>query len=129
MKLILQNTVLSVLGAAAIIAAFFLFANPFKAAADATTLPATVATSSPSAVTTTARTIFATSTCATRVISTRESAITLTFSDNQGVTPTATYGHVQAASTTVAYDAAQYGCNAFKAYSFTAQNLSVMEAR
>ncbi len=94
-------------------------------------LSSTVATTGPMAVTTTASTILGTTTqqCAARVISTRESAITLTFSDNQGATPTALFGHIQPASTTVVYDAGLYGCNAIKAYSFTSQNVTVTETR
>lgn len=92
-------------------------------------LAGTVATTGPMSVTTTASTVLATSSCAARIISTRESAITLTFSDNQGAVPTALFGHVQPASTTVAYDGAVYGCNAVKIYSFTTQNVTLTETR
>lgn len=130
MKLTLTNLSIAALAIVAVLYASFLFANPFTAGAeDATQIPAVVATTSVAGVTTSASTIFATSSCTGRVISTRESAIMLTFSDNQGQVPTGLYGHVQAASTTVAYDAGTYGCGAFKAFSFTAQNLTLMETR
>ncbi len=82
-------------------------------------LPATIATTSVQTVGTTARLLFATSTCATRVISTRAQPMMLSFSDNQGFIPTAINGHLQAASTTVAYDSGQYGCNAVRVISGT----------
>lgn len=90
-------------------------------------LPATVATTSIAAVSPTASTIFATSTCSARVVSTQGSAIMLTFSDYANHTPTATFGHLQLASTTVAYDSGQYGCGRVKAYSFAAQTLTVSD--
>lgn len=94
-------------------------------------LSATVATSSQASVGTTATTIFATSTnCAARVISTVADPIMLTFNDYKGEVPSGTYGYLQAASTTVAYDAEIYGCGAFKAFGFTASNtIHVFESR
>ena len=53
----------------------------------------------------------------------------LTFSDNQGKVPSGVYGHLQAASTTVAYDGGQYGCGAVRIYSFTSQAITVSESR
>lgn len=58
---------------------------------------------------------FATSTlCGSRVISTGPLAIRIGFMD--GATATPSSGHVQAASTTVAYDAQVYGCGRYTAY-------------
>lgn len=57
-------------------------------------------------------TLRATSTCVTRVITTKASPILLTFSDQS---PTSVKATLQAASTTVAYTAEEYGCGAVKA--------------
>ena len=94
-------------------------------------LPATVATSSAlSASSRTAQLLFATSTsCSARVITTTGVTMMLTFGDNQGKRPTGTYGHLQAASTTIAYDSGLYGCGAVYGYSDAAQNLSLTETR
>ena len=92
-------------------------------------LPATVATSSIAAVTTNATTVFATSSCAARIITTSASPIMITFSDNHGSVPTGSFGHLQSASTTVAYDSGQYGCGAVKVFSFVAGTISVSESR
>lgn len=121
-------------------AAFFaIFAAPvigylvigpaLTAHAGAGDLPGTVATTSVATVTTTASTIFATSTCGARVITTTASPIMLTFSDNQGAVPTGAFGTLQAASTTVAYSNSLYGCGAYKAYSFVSGPITVMESR
>lgn len=92
-------------------------------------LVARIATTSPAAVTTSASLVFGTSTCAARTISTTGSAIMIGFGENQGFVPTALVGHVQGASTTVTYDASQFGCGAVRIYSFAAQTLTVAEAR
>ncbi len=92
-------------------------------------LPAIVATTSPAIVNTTASTIFATSTCSARVITTVGSTLMLTFTDTNGAVPTATFGILQASSTTAVYDSGQYGCNAMKAYSPVQQTLTVLESR
>ena len=89
-----------------------------------------VATTSQSALTTTAQSLFATSTCTARIISTEgASSIRLTFSDYAGQSPTGTFGHVQLASTTVVYDAEQYGCGLVKAYSYTSQLITITEMK
>lgn len=92
-------------------------------------LPATVATTSNPAVSNTGITLFATSSCSARVITTYASPVMLTFSDYAGQTPTGTFGHLQAASTTVAYDSGQYGCGLVKVFSFAAQSITVTETR
>lgn len=92
-----------------------------------TGLSATIATSTNPTVGTTALTVFATSSCAARIITTVASPIMITFSD--AFTPTATYGHLQAASTTVVYDSGQYGCGSVKVYSFVSSAISVSESR
>ena len=93
-------------------------------------LPGTVATSSQAAVSTTAISLFATSTaCSSRIITTYASPVMLTFSDYAGQTPTGVFGHLQPASTTVAYDSGIYGCGLVKGYSFTSQTITVTEVR
>jgi len=90
----------------------------------------TVATTSQLSVGTTAISVFATSTCATRVISTTDRAIMLTFSDRLNQTPTGVFGHLQSASTTVSYDAGIYGCGLYKVFGFDAKsNITVTELR
>lgn len=51
--------------------------------------------------------------CGNRVVSTAGQAIMLTF---DGSAPTGSAGHIQAASTTVAYAAETFGCGVIKAY-------------
>ena len=63
----------------------------------------------------TVQTLVASSTCGTRIISTKASPILLTFSEKVNDLPTATRGHLQAASTTVSYKAEEYGCGKVKA--------------
>lgn len=100
----------------------------YAGAAAPSGLQAIVSTSSNPTVTTTAAIVFATTTqCSSRVVTTYASPIMLTFSDNQGKTPTGTYGHLQLASTTVAYDSGIYGCGAYKVYSFVSQAITVTE--
>jgi hypothetical protein len=92
-------------------------------------LPSIVATSSVSAVSRTAISLFATSSCSARIITTAADPIMLTFSDYAAQTPSATYGHFQGASTTVAYDSGLYGCGLVKAYSFNGQDITLTETR
>lgn len=102
-----------------------------KASASAPSgLPAVVATTTnPTLTGGTAAALMATSTCAARTITTSASAIMLTFSDYAGQTPTGSFGHLQAASTTATYDSGQIGCGLMKGYSFTTQVITVTEAR
>lgn len=90
-----------------------------------------VATTSNPAVSATAALVFASSTCTARIITTYASPIMITFSDSAGVGggPTGTFGHLQAASTSILYDAGQYGCDAVRIYSFASQNITVSEER
>jgi len=82
-------------------------------------LYSTVASSSETRVgSTSADTIFTTTDgCTSRVISTTGRAIMLSFGST---TPTAVVGHVQSASTTVAYDSEIYGCGQVRAYAYEA---------
>jgi hypothetical protein len=114
----------------AVIAVLFASKNTEPAHASAPSgLPSTIATTSVPAVTTTAALVFATSSCAARVITTTASPIMIGFSDVQGFVPTGVQGHLQAASTTVSYDSGLYGCGAVRIYSFVAQSITVSESR
>lgn len=91
-----------------------------KASASAPSgLLATMATTSQFAITTAQQLMFATSTCSARIITTRTQPVMLTFTDKQGVVPTASLGHLQEASTTRAYDSGIYGCGAVRVISGT----------
>lgn len=63
--------------------------------------------------------------CAARVITTAAGPIMLSFSAD--ITPTGSIGHVQAASTTVAYDPSVYGCGAVKAYGYASTTITKSE--
>lgn len=91
------------------------------------TMSTTSAEVLPSQVATTA---IATSTsCAARVISTTNTQIMLTFNDYNNTAPTATFGYMQPASTTVVYDGGQYGCGRVKVFSVGgATNITVGES-
>ena len=72
--------------------------------------------------------LFGTSTsgCTSRLVTTNHGIpVRLAFRDND--VPTATVGHLQAASTSVAYDSAIYGCGRWEAFSITAQAVTVSE--
>ena len=76
--------------------------------------------------------LFATSTnCASRIISSVVSPLMLQFTLAFGSTtlPNGTSGHLQAASTTIAYDSGLYGCNAVVAYAFSSTTISISETR
>lgn len=74
--------------------------------------------------------LFATSTCSSRIVTTRDIAVSLSFNEAAGRVPTAIAGHVQTASTTVVYDSEQYGCGAVRAVSTgAATTVHVSEAR
>ena len=131
MNQIISKVAMSI-GSRAVIAlvAYILLSGAMTANASAPSgLPATVATTSVETLSTTALTLFATSTCAARIITTSGQAIMLTFSDNQGAVPTGSFGTLQAASTTVVYDSGHYGCGAVKGYSFASQALTLVESR
>lgn len=88
---------------------------------------ANIASSSPYVIGSAATTITATTSCLSRVITTKVQPITLTFSDY--LTPSGTFGHLQSASTTVAYDASVYGCGKLKVYGMGADTITVTEIR
>jgi hypothetical protein len=122
MKLILQRTLVGLvalpLGAAAL---YFFVGVPSAESSAPSGVPATIATSSLMSVgPSNAVTLQATSSCTARVITTYANPVMLTFSDYIGQSPTAVFGHLQAASTTVAYDSGLYGCGLVKAYGYTA---------
>lgn len=91
---------------------------------------APIATTSNPTVTSSASLVFATSSCSARVVTTYASPVMITFGDVAGNGgPTATFGHLQAASTTAIYSSNQVGCGALRIYSFTSQAITVSEAR
>ena len=61
--------------------------------------------------------------CHSRVISVYKE-VTLSFASTTFM-PTATIGHIQSASTTVAYDSGIYGCGEVWAYSFSSTTVSL----
>lgn len=70
--------------------------------------------------------------CASRVITTYANPIMFTFATSSDlsstVKPTGTFGHYQAASTTIAYDSGIYGCGLWQAYGFGASTtISISE--
>jgi len=79
------------------------------------------------------KTIFAndtTDSCKARIITTRESAISISFGDTTGfgsTTLTGASGHIQLASTTVAYDSGIYGCGLWTAYGYASTTLTVSQ--
>lgn len=77
-----------------------------------------------------ARVLFATSTpCTTRIITSRATPLMLTFSNYNNASPTGTFGHYQAASTTVAYEAGVYGCGLVKVYADVADTITATESQ
>jgi len=124
-KILLTIAIASTVGA-------FLFAGSRSFGGAPSGLQATVATSTFAYPVGTAQTVlFATSTCAARVISTRNEAVMLSFNEPAGQVPTVTTGHSQLASTTVMYDAEQFGCGTVRVISATggATAVSVSESR
>jgi len=101
-------------------------------------LPATVATSStitvgphkPNTASSTVS-VFVKSGCSSRVISTRETAIELRFSNTMfsstTVNPAANAGIHQLASTTVVYDSGQYGCGFVSVFGYATTSISIAE--
>ena len=115
-----------------LLAAVFLYSTEKRNLGGATSsgIEATVATTTDYLLGTTQGVLFATSSCAVRVISTTgESSIMLTFTDKQGKVPSGFFGHIQAASSTVAYDGGVYGCGTIRGYSFVEQILTLTESR
>jgi hypothetical protein len=102
----------------------FLYATQAQASAPSG-LPAGVASTTSETAGTTATTIVSTSTCSARIVTTYASPVMLTFSDTY--TPTGTFGHLQPASTTVAYDSGQYGCGKVKVFGFVQTQITVTD--
>lgn len=70
--------------------------------------------------------------CGARVVSTKESAISITFADPSNgdiasTTLTSMVGFYQAASTTIAYDAELYGCGRWFGHSSASSTITVAE--
>lgn len=111
---------LYVLGFAMVVMGFFVSYNVYNAKASA---PTGLATTLQTQLNKTVgiqeiTTLVATTTsCTNRVITTAGQPIMLTFND---ALPTATFGHLQSASTTIVYDGGQFGCGKIKAYGYIA---------
>jgi len=60
--------------------------------------------------------------CDSRIVTTNQDAINISFRTITGFTPTALIGHYQAASTTVAYNSGLYGCGKMTAQGLTASS-------
>lgn len=73
--------------------------------------------------------IAATSTaCSSRIVTTKAQPIVLVFSQNQNRAPSNLIGHLQVASTTIAYDGGIYGCGQIRAVAYDATStISVTE--
>ncbi len=70
--------------------------------------------------------------CTSRIITTYANPIMLTFATSSAlastVEPTGVFGHLQAASTTIAYDSGIYGCGLWQAYGYSASTtISISE--
>lgn len=115
------------ISASAIFAAILLYGATFTSASAPSGLPSRLAVATTTTVGPQYRTqLFASNpTCAARVVSTVANPIMLIFGDPvngdlASTTVSALKGHVQAASTTVAYDSGLYGCGAVYAYGYAA---------
>ena len=74
----------------------------------------------------TVKTLFsATDNCASRIITTRASDVLLSFKSD--MTPSGSVGHEQLASTTVTYDAEQFGCGAVMVYGRASSTLTTTQ--
>ena len=67
--------------------------------------------------------------CAARIITTTATPIMLEFTISASTTASGTVGHLQGASTTVAYDGGQYGCGLWTAYAFATTTITVTETK
>lgn len=63
--------------------------------------------------------------CASRIISSVASPLMLSF--HSAVTPTGVIGHLQAASTSIVYDSALYGCGGVTAYAFSSTTITISQ--
>lgn len=81
------------------------------------------------------KTLFTSNTlCTSRVISTAASPLMLSLGESVNpngvtITPTGSLGHIQAASTTVAYPAELFGCGTVTAYAFSSSTITTAELR
>ena len=133
----LQNKIVltGVIALAVTLLMFFMFFTVQQSALSGAPsgIPTTVATTSQHLATPGSLNVISlligTSSCNSRIISTRASEVMLGFSDVQGFVPTASIGHQQAASTTVAYDSGSYGCGAIRVFSYATSTVTITESR
>jgi hypothetical protein len=104
--------------ALALFLAFVIGPVLFARASAPSGLQANVASTTLESAPTAVATIFATSSCSARVITTGTNDIRLIFSDYAGQAPSVTFGHLQLASTTVSYDSGIYGCGKVSAFGY-----------
>ena len=99
----------------------------------ATTSTASVGPHKPNVASSTVTVFGARTNCSSRVISTFGSPILLMFSESMisstTANPTASYGVLQLASTTVVYDSGQYGCGFVSGYGHSTTSITVLEFR
>ena len=130
MKTLIQKHVLTLFVTVCLFAFALLLGNSYSQIAGAAApdgVSAIVATSTnPQLALNTVSVLAATSSCMARIVSTASTTLMLTFGDQ---VPSATFGHWQGASTTVAYDASVYGCGTMKAFSFHNGLISITETR
>lgn len=67
--------------------------------------------------------------CAARVITTVASPIMIEFGPQGSTTVSGMIGHLQAASTTIAYDGDIYGCDLVTVYSFSSSTITLTETQ
>src|SRR3990167_1586223 len=92
-------------------------------------LPATIATTSTVEIGPQLnKVLFATSTCAARIVSTATSTASFQFTGALGTTSlTSSVGHQQAASTTVVYDSGVYGCGVMTGFAYSSSTVTISE--
>lgn len=127
--------------AIALFAFFFAVEQPVvtlgeSAASPVTPRIATTTTVGPQGATVVKTQLFAANaSCKSRVISTVGTAIMISFDDIAGAgnvgstTVSGTIGHVQGASTTVAYDAGLFGCGVWNAWATASTTITTLEAQ
>lgn len=133
------RTGIAVVGIVAIVfMAYSLFVNTHIAFASAPSgLNATVSTTSPLTIGPTVSInvpLFGATTtvnngCAARIITTVATPIMLEFTIAASTTASGTVGHLQAASTTVAYDGGIYGCGLWTVFAFGTTTITVTETK
>jgi hypothetical protein len=136
MKAISNNIATLILAGAIVVASLAYVIKPtlpaFGAAFTGQAAFVQIATSTTVTANTNTRIFTSNETCKSRVISTQGSAAMLIFADNttnylSSTTLAGNVGHIQAASTTVAYDSGLFGCGAVYARTYSTSILTHSE--